>query len=151
MRNHRCPPGGSYHRPRHAIATTLPFPIDPRYLDAAEAQFGVQLPPAYRARLQHKNGGEIELDGEPWFLHPVRDDSDPKRLARSWDDIVHQTTAARRWRDFPPAGISIAGDGGGNRLVLLPTHGGMQLAIWDHETGSTTPSTASLEELFAAQ
>ncbi len=40
---------------------------------------------SYRSRIMSSNGGELEIAGEPWFLHPALDDSDTERLRRSWD------------------------------------------------------------------
>jgi hypothetical protein len=65
------------------------FPSEERFVAAAEAALGVVFPAALRARLLGTNGGELELGGDAWLLHPVRDDRSPKHVAR-WD---HETGA----------------------------------------------------------
>lgn len=66
---------------------------------------------SYRSRIMSSNGGELEIAGEPWFLHPALDDSDTERLRRSWDDVVRQKQLARSWRDFSENAVSLADNG----------------------------------------
>lgn len=116
----------------------MPFPVDPKHVDRAEAKLSVRFPAAYREWLLRSNGGEIELrPGEFWELFPVMDDSDQKRLKRTWDDVVRQTEMARRGNRFLASAVAIGHDGEGNLLVLLPGEGAdCEVAVWDHETGT---------------
>jgi len=93
-----------------------------------------------RAYLRASNGGEIELAGDLWQVHPVLDTSDRKHAARSASHIARETEFARGWGGFPPAAVSIASNGSGDRLILTPSSADPSLldsAIhrWDHETG----------------
>ena len=116
----------------------MPFPVATHYIAAAESKLGRSFPVAYRCRMMTQNGGALEIAGEPWFLHPVLDNSDADRFGRTWNDVVRQTQIARTRRGFPEAAVSIADNGCGDRLILLPAPGrdaAPALARWDHETG----------------
>ena len=131
----------------------MPLQVNSRYIDAAESKLRLAFPPAYRNRITMRNGGEIEFAAEPWFLHPISDDSDFDRLRRSWDDVVRQTEVARRWCGFPQDAVSIADNGGGDRLILVPGAGSDAapvLARWDHETGAVELAVDVVEVVFAS-
>ncbi|RYF04085.1 MAG: SMI1/KNR4 family protein, partial [Oxalobacteraceae bacterium] len=66
----------------------MPFTLDDKYLDSAEQQLGARLPASYRRSMMAANGGEIAGKLEDWYLYPIRDDSDKKRLARSCHDAL---------------------------------------------------------------
>lgn len=111
----------------------MAFPVADRFIVAAEQMLGRQFPEPLRSRLARSNGGEIEAGNDDWVLHPVRDDSDRKRLARSANDISRETELARRWSCFPPDAVAVATNGTGDLLVLIPQSDNVHL--WDHETG----------------
>jgi hypothetical protein len=113
------------------------FPVSEHLIETAERELGTQLLPEHRARLARNNGGEVECEGDVWQLHPVWDDTDRKRAARTTSHIVHETREARRWNSFPSDGIAVAEDGSGNRLVFRRGAAGFEL--WDHETGECSP------------
>ena len=130
----------------------MPFPLDISCVHKAEARLGKQLPTAYVASMIGENGGRVHADGDSWFLHPILDDSDKTRLKRTCNDIVHETKEARDWGRFPEAAVSIAHDGGGNHLILMPepSHPGClgeTVFRWDHETGEVEPVAASFGSL----
>ena len=100
---------------------------------AAERALGRKLPEPLRSRIAQYNGGEVSTDIDDWQLHPVRDDTDRKRLARSASDIVLETETARNWPGFPTHGIAVASNGTGDLLILLPHSDSIWL--WSHETG----------------
>lgn len=115
----------------------MPFPVQARFLDAAEAALGVRFPSAYRARLAADNGGELCAGDEVWWLHPVRDDSDRRRLARTCNDVVRETRDARARPGFPAQAVAIAHNGAGDCLVFVPAsaHAGSldePVWRWDH-------------------
>jgi hypothetical protein len=99
------------------------------------------------------NGGTVEIDDDEWTLHPVRDDSDRKRLARSSNDVATETSAARSWKGFPDSAVAIGANGSGDLLVLLAEgadHFGEAVFVWEHETGETRQVGASVSALTEA-
>ena len=120
----------------------MPFPVASSFIARAEELLGIELPRAYKERMQVRNGGEIEFGGEAWELYPILDDSDRRRLSRTCNDILYETKEARKWTRFPPEAVAIASDGTGNKLVFLPRVDslafGNEVYCWDHETGSLT-------------
>ena len=130
----------------------MPFPVDVACVRKAEAQLRRQLPAAYVAAMLGENGGEIRFAGEAWFLHPILDDTDRTRLKRTCNDVVRETNEARNWEGFPETGVSIAHDGAGNHLVLMPDPGedsplAEAVFRWDHETGEVAPVAPSFRVL----
>ena len=100
----------------------MPFPVDETRISAAETKLGRRLPDGLRNRLQEQNGGEIEAGGTVWFLHPIFDDSDRRRLrSTATNNVVHETEEAREaFEDLMPEHAAVvANDGGGNYLLLL--------------------------------
>ena len=100
----------------------MPFPVDDARISAAEKQLGRRLPEGLRDRLQEQNGGEIEAGGTVWFLHPIFDDSDRRRLrSTATNNVIHETEEAREaFEDLMPERAAVvANDGGGNYLLLL--------------------------------
>ena len=120
----------------------MPFPVDPIYIRAAEEKLGVRFPDAFVASMTALNGGDIEVARDVWQLYPVLDRSDRKRLARTCNDVCHETAYLRdQWTGFPAGAVAIAGNGSGDQLVMLPEPNdpstlGATLLVWDHETGA---------------
>ena len=115
----------------------MPFPVDVRFVEQVEESVSMRFPEAYRQALLRDNGGEVEID-EDWFfdLYPVKDDSEPVRLKRTWDDIARQTEQARQLPGFPEGAVVIGHDGSGDLLVLVASTGNEPgVAVWNHETG----------------
>ena len=106
------------------------------------------------ARLKRDNGAEAyEPSGYVWSLHPVNDDSDRRRLMRSFNDIVRETEVARQWPGFPVEGVTVGADDTGNFLVLLPAGEGAfgdTVYVFDHETREVEPIAESFDELADA-
>lgn len=124
----------------------MPFPVDAALIEAAETQLGRRFPQGLRDRMLRNNGGEVLVryeDEEPdededvWFLHPVWDPTDKRRMKRTMSHIVKETQQARQWIGFPEDAIAIAEDGTGDRLILR--NGSDDVEVWDHETGETEP------------
>jgi hypothetical protein len=94
-----------------------------------------------------ENGGEItamplrehdQADFDPyWELHPVWDDSDRRRAARTASHIVGEAAEARAWPRFPDGAIAVASNGTADRLIVLPDAD--DFLYWNHEDGSTLP------------
>jgi SMI1 / KNR4 family (SUKH-1) len=130
----------------------MPFPVDISCVRKAEARLGRELPSAYVASMLGENGGDVKAAGESWFLHPILDDTDRVRFKRTCNDIVHETNEARDWEGFPEAGVSIAHDGAGNHLILMPDPSGTKrlaeaVLRWDHETREVEPVAPSFAAL----
>jgi hypothetical protein len=66
------------------------------------------------------NGGTVRAGGDHWELFPFFDGSDRKRIARTCNDIVRETTEARKWPGFPAGAVAIASNGTGDLLIFLP-------------------------------
>ncbi len=97
----------------------MPFDIAESFVIAAERLLGAPLPSSYRNSMLRANGGEVEISGGIWQLHPVADSSDRKRLSRSANHIPRETEVCRGWDGFPDEAIAIAINGAGDRLVLV--------------------------------
>ncbi|MGP6173628.1 SMI1/KNR4 family protein [Corynebacterium sp. A21] len=109
----------------------MSFPVTEARIRAAEKELGRQLPTVWLERFKVNNGGEVEDHlGDGWELHPIRDDSDRKRLSRTACDIVRETASARKWPDFLHEGVAIASDGTGDAFGFLP--GSDEIYIWSH-------------------
>ena len=71
-----------------------------------------------------------------WQLHPVWDDGDRRRAARTAGPRA-QTDEARERRGAPADAVVIGSDGSGD-LLVLPA-GADEPSVWDHETGDLRP------------
>jgi hypothetical protein len=129
----------------------MPFPLDPRFLRAAEHKLGRALPLSYSSRMCRSNGGDVAAGGDSFLLHPILDTTDRKRLARTCNDILRETASARDRPGFPPEALAIGDNGGGDLLVLLPDPEAPRFADpvfwWDHETGELTRVADALDLL----
>lgn len=127
----------------------MPFPVEARFIDQAEARLGVRFPPLYRAGMIRRNGGEVDAAGDAWELHSFLDTSDRRRLRSARNEIVQETTSDRERPAFPSGAVSIAGNGTPERLVLLPGAGGLlgeTIHLWSPD-GSLEPIADDLLEL----
>jgi len=97
----------------------VPFNLDERFIAAAEQKLGASLPSSYRQAMMTNNGGEVLAYDDVWNLHPILDTSDRKRVKRSCNDILYETTYMRDWPGWPENALAIGSNGGGDRLVLL--------------------------------
>jgi len=125
----------------------MPFPVDRQLIARAEQQIGAPLPEFLVRRLEKDNGGEFDAADDPWQLHPVFDDGDRKRIARTSNHLVRETMAAREWRGFPQDAVAIADNGTGDKLVLLrdgPRFGD-SVYLWDHQSGTLELVDADFE------
>ncbi|MCK5942027.1 MAG: SMI1/KNR4 family protein [Planctomycetes bacterium] len=118
---------------------------------AAEHELGVTFPRRYREWLRRQNGGEVEVGDGWWDLHPIADDSDPRRIGPTWDHVCRETGLARAMGGFPAAAIAIGDDGTGDRLVLMrrKRDGAHELAVWRHVTGELEWAPGGVEAAFA--
>ena len=120
----------------------MPFPVDPAHIRAAEEKLSVRFPGKFVASMTEMNGGDVEVARDVWQLYPVLDRSDRKRIARTCNDVCHETAYLRdQWVGFPAGAVAIAGNGTGDQLVMLPDPNdpntlGAAVFVWDHETGT---------------
>jgi hypothetical protein len=132
----------------------MAFPLDIQFVVRAESKLGRKLPRGYVAKMCQDNGGEVPTGTDSWRLYPIFDDSDKKRLKRTCNDIIRETTVAREWPAFPPGAIAIGYNGGGDKLVLLaaPTaeRFGDEVYWWDHETGELIKVADDFDELHVS-
>ena len=129
----------------------MPFPIDIKLVRQTEARLGRSLPPGYVARMCRANGGEVRVGRDAFYLHPILDTSDRKRLARTCNDIVRETARARERPRFPPDALAIGNNGGGDLLVFRAGSDAARFADtvywWDHETGELHKASDDFDEL----
>ena len=131
----------------------MPFPLDPKWISAMETEMGVKFPPLYKGKLLKENGGEVDADGDLWWLYPVFDQSDKKRISRTCNSIAKETAGDRGRPDFPVGGVSIGNNGSGDVLLLLPESPGADVlsdAIywWNHETKQIIKVADDIAELL---
>ena len=131
----------------------MPFPVDEKFIEAAEEKLGVEFPESFHAGMRGMNGGEIETGNESWRLFPVYDSSDKKRIRRTTADIARETERAKQWIGFPEAAVAIGTDDSGNYLIMLPEGPGeprLQDTVyaWDHETGKLRIASPTVEILM---
>lgn len=130
----------------------MPFPITVSEIAKTEAKTGFVFPLGLKTRFSKNNGGEMEVGDHCWQLIPFIDESDRKRLARTCNDIVRETSRMRGWRGFPSDAFVVAQNGGGDYLIIRPeasgsTQLGETIYFWNHETGEHEPVADSLDGL----
>src|SRR5882724_8824953 len=128
----------------------MPFPITAAEIAKTEAKTGFKFPLGLKVRFSKDNGGEIKIARDNWQLIPFMDATDRKRIARTCNDIVRETSQMRDWEGFPEDAFVVAQNGGGDYLIILPeTKGSKELGetiyFWDHETGEYEPVADSLD------
>ena len=122
----------------------MPFPLDKVWIQAAEKELGKRIPDSYRDRLMRDNGGSIDAANDSWELYPIYDQSDRKRIKRTFNHVLVETKSAKSWRGFPQDGLAIADNGSGDKLVLLTDKQtgdsfDSMVYLWSHETTQMEP------------
>ena len=114
----------------------MSFELSEAQLRRAELLLGARFPESYRRAMLLHNGGEREVDGEPWELIPISDDRSHWRASRTSEDVLGWTDQFRMWRAWPKSGISIARNGVGDALLFLKERGRIrpEVYVWWHET-----------------
>ena len=129
----------------------MPFPLEPIRVEAAERTFGARFPRHYCESMIRANGGCVVAADEVWWLHPLLDDSDVRRLKRTCNDVIRETREAAAWPGFPAGALAIANNGAGDLLVFLPgpVPGALADAVYrfDHETTAVERIAAEFAEL----
>lgn len=129
----------------------MPFSLEIRFVKRTEEKLGRRLPLSYVAMMCRANGGELSIGTDIWWLYPIFDDSDQKRLKRTCNDIVRETESAQKWPGFPTDAIAIGHNGSGDQLIFLGQMDGDRFGDsvywWDHETDELTKVAGDFAEL----
>jgi len=131
----------------------MPFPVEEIYIKKTEEKIGTEFPSSFRMKMMRDNGGEIETEDDNWQLFPFFDESDKKRLSRTYNDIVRETQSAKKWSNFPADCIAIASNGSGDLLVFKRLANPDRkiedtVYFWSHETGKLEKVASSFSELI---
>jgi len=128
----------------------MPFPVNGKFIQAAEEKLGIHFPLSYLQRMQKNNGGTIYAADDHWELIPFFDDSDTRRLKRTCNDIVRETLKEREMSHFPEGAVCIADNGTGDKLVFIPFEGILQseVYLWHLHGGELEQIAQDFEELI---
>jgi hypothetical protein len=127
----------------------MSFELSEALLRRTEVLLGARFPESYRQAVLRHNGGERDVDGEPWELIPIHDDRSQLRAERTSEDVLGWTDEFRMWRAWPKGGISIARNGVGDALLFLKEHERIrpEVYVWWHETGALEQIAADFSGL----
>ena len=130
----------------------MPFPLHEKYIFETEQELGILFPYNFKAKMIQENGGELMTEDDDWQVIPFFDKSDKKRISRTCNHILLETKQAKYWGNFPINGITIASNGCGDFLLLLPTKLNDkklsdEIYIWFHETGEIEKVADTIEQL----
>lgn len=100
----------------------MPWSVEPKYIDAAEAKLGAALPKSYRRHIAASNGGSLSLLDDVWEVLPVWDTSTTKLASRTSNDLVRETVRLRALPWFPSGAVAIAALNA-DRIVLSSVNG----------------------------
>lgn len=129
----------------------MPFDLAESFVLAAEKALGATLPVSYRNSVLRENGGEFEAKEDEWQQYPITDTTDRKRLSRTANHIIKETESCRGWPNFPEHALAIAGNGGGDQLILLKNGALFEptVYLWLHDTGQLIKIADDFSELKA--
>jgi hypothetical protein len=118
----------------------MPFTLDDKFLLSAEQKLGAKLPDSYRRAMMAANGGAVASGLDDWYLYPIMDSTDRKRLARTCNDVVAESMRLAEWERFPRQALAIAHNGEGDQLIFLRSGERFAPAVycWSHESGELT-------------
>ncbi|HZN33078.1 MAG TPA: SMI1/KNR4 family protein [Pirellulaceae bacterium] len=138
----------------HCNAASTASSLDVELVKRTETKLSRKLPLGYVARMCGDNGGAVAAARDKWSLYPIFDDSDKKRLERTYNDIVRETAEARQCPEFPPDAVAIGHNSGGDKLVFMADAEAGRYADavyrWDHKTGKLKQVAAEFEQLKPA-
>jgi len=127
----------------------MPFTLDDKFLLSAEEKLGAKLPDSYRQAMMAANGGEVASGLDDWYLYPIMDSTDRKRLARTCNDVVAESMRLAEWERFPRQALAIANNGEGDQLLFLRSDDryGPAVYCWSHESGELTKVAEDFAQL----
>ena len=125
------------------------FTLDDKFLLSAEEKLGAKLPDSYRQAMMAANGGEVASGLDDWYLYPIMDSTDRKRLARTCNDVVAESMRLAEWERFPRQALAIANNGEGDQLIFLRSDDryGPAVYCWSHESGELTKVAEDFAQL----
>lgn len=128
----------------------MPWTVEPKYIDAAEAKLGATFPKSYRRHITSANGGTLSLLDDVWEVLPIWDTSTTKRASRTSNDVVRETLRLRELHWFPADGVAIALLNT-DALVLVAVDGRIEdpCLVWYSDGDALEEVAASCDELFA--
>ena len=127
----------------------MPFTLDDKFLLSAEEKLGAKLPDSYRQAMMAANGGEVASGLDDWYLYPIMDSTDRKRLARTCNDVVAESMRLAGWERFPRQALAIANNGEGDQLLFLRSDDryGPAVYCWSHQSGELTKVAEDFAQL----
>jgi len=127
----------------------MPFTLDDKFLLSAEEKLGAKLPDSYRQAMMAANGGEVASGLDDWYLYPIMDSTDRKRLARTCNDVVAESMRLAEWERFPRQALAIANNGEGDQLLFLRSDDryGPAVYCWSHQSGELTKVAEDFAQL----
>jgi len=94
------------------------FNLDNLSIAKTEQLLDFEFSSSYKERMSYNNGGEITIQNEGWFLLPIFDNSDKKRLKRTFNDIIKETRLFHSEYSNFHSYIPFAYNGTGDYLVF---------------------------------
>lgn len=122
----------------------MPFPVDEKYILETEELLNFNFPTEYKEAMKKMNGGEINIMDDYFTIFPIFDKTDRKRISRTCNSVDKETTLAREFFISENA-VAIAGDGGGNYLILFPNDPAVY--FWHHENENPTKVAEKFSQL----
>ena len=99
-----------------------------------------------------ENGGERKFSRAIWYLHPIKDTSDRKRLKRTCNHVLHETKVQEGWGGWPEGALAIASDQSGDQLFFPRNDDrmGPEVCLFLHETQQCKVAKKDFAELLRA-
>ena len=116
--------------------------LEEKFIVRAEELLKAKFPESFRKMMMQYNGPEIFLDDEViptggnLNILPIYDDSDRKRIRRTFNDIVRETKTARIEWELDDSVVVIGENGSGDLLTYcIESDGkiGSKVYWWSHE------------------
>ena len=138
----------------------MPFPLELKYIEIAEDQFGLKFPEKYKRKMQQENGGEFRVtfsettnadEIEPWWLFPFQDSSEIKHIKRTMNHLVYENQSIQDMSDFPTNSVAIAFNDCGDYLLLCSVdeiHLEEKIYLWRHEDSESVYLLANSINVF---
>ena len=127
----------------------MPFPVEEKFILRAENLLNVKFPDSYRTKMSNDNGGAVEVGEDIFYLYPIYDDSDRKRIGRTINSVVKETEYQRS-NGLSKDVIAIGDNQGGDLLVFKINKSGHidEKIFWiDHEVQELELVVNSFSEL----
>jgi len=94
------------------------FNLEKKFIIETEKQLNYVFSDSYAKKMTNNNGGELTIENEGWFLFPIFDNSDKKRLKRTFNDIIRETKFFHSQYEGFNEYITFAYNGSGDYLLF---------------------------------